>query len=82
MTRTSIPPRDAISPDAPLRLSVAGAVAFPDGSMTASGLVREAARGRPCRLAFLHSVGTGERGGPMCCALDETLSADDHDSSQ
>jgi hypothetical protein len=33
-------------PDAPLRLSVAAKLAFPDGSMTASGLRREAARGR------------------------------------
>jgi hypothetical protein len=32
--------------DAPLRLSVAAKLAFPDGSMTASGLRREAARGR------------------------------------
>ncbi|PIT04497.1 excisionase [Bradyrhizobium nitroreducens] len=30
----------------PLRLAVAAAVAFPDGSMTASGLRRENARGR------------------------------------
>ncbi|AJA65744.1 bll1586 [Bradyrhizobium diazoefficiens USDA 110] len=30
----------------PLRLAVAAAVAFPDGSMTASGLRRESARGR------------------------------------
>src|SRR5262249_27410160 len=44
--RTIAPPRTAISPDAPLRLSVAAAVAFPDGSMTASGLRREGARGR------------------------------------
>jgi hypothetical protein len=29
-----------------LRLSVAAALAFPDGAMTASGLRREAARGR------------------------------------
>jgi hypothetical protein len=29
-----------------LRLSMAAALAFPDGSMTASGLRREAARGR------------------------------------
>ena len=35
-----------IRPDAPLRLSVAAKLAFPDGSMTASGLRREAARGR------------------------------------
>jgi len=82
MLRNPLPNRNNLTPDTPLRLSVPAAVAFPDGSMTASGLVREAARGRPCRLAFLHSVGTGERGGPMCCALDETLSADDHDSSQ
>jgi hypothetical protein len=32
--------------DAPLRLSIAAKLAFPDGSMTASGLRREAARGR------------------------------------
>src|ERR1700730_10885103 len=31
---------------APLRLYVAAALAFPDGSMTASGLRRECARGR------------------------------------
>src|SRR5258708_19160957 len=35
-----------ITPDAPLRLSIAAKLAFPDGSMTASGLRREAARGR------------------------------------
>jgi hypothetical protein len=34
------------NPDAPLRLSIAAKLAFPDGSMTASGLRREAARGR------------------------------------
>jgi hypothetical protein len=32
--------------DAPLRLSIAATLAFPDGSMTVSGLRREAARGR------------------------------------
>ena len=32
--------------DRPLRLAVAAKVAFPDGSMTASGLRREAQRGR------------------------------------
>lgn len=32
--------------DAPLRLSVAAKIAFPDGSMTVSGLRREAGRGR------------------------------------
>jgi hypothetical protein len=35
-----------IADDAPLRLNVAAALAYPDGSMTASGLRREAARGR------------------------------------
>ena len=37
---------DPVPSDAPLRLSVAAKLAFPDGSMTASGLRREAARGR------------------------------------
>src|SRR5262245_26719964 len=40
------PPREDIGDDQPLRLTVAAALAFPDGSMTASGLRREAARGR------------------------------------
>ena len=35
-----------IADNEPIRLSVAAALAFPDGSMTASGLRREAARGR------------------------------------
>lgn len=38
--------RDQIGPDMPLRLEVAAALAYPDGSMTASGLRREARRGR------------------------------------
>ena len=42
----SIPAPDKITPDTPLRLGVAAALAFPDGSMTASGLRREAERGR------------------------------------
>jgi hypothetical protein len=42
----SIPPPEKITPDTPLRLGVAAALAFPDGSMTASGLRREAERGR------------------------------------
>jgi hypothetical protein len=41
---TSTPP--VFDVDAPLRLSKAAAIAFPDGSMTKSGLRREAARGR------------------------------------
>src|ERR1700720_1584587 len=35
-----------IGPNTPLRLDVAAALAYPDGSMTASGLRREAGRGR------------------------------------
>src|SRR5580704_6815309 len=44
--RQCLPARDQVSPDAPLRLAAAASLAFPDGSMTASGLRREAARGR------------------------------------
>jgi len=44
--RATLPSNDQISPDTPLRLSVAAALAFPDGSMTASGLRREGARGK------------------------------------
>jgi hypothetical protein len=47
MARTpTLPPRDQIADDAPLRLDVAAALAYPDGSMTASGLRKEAKRGR------------------------------------
>jgi hypothetical protein len=42
----SIPPPEKVTPDTPLRLGIAAALAFPDGSMTASGLRREGARGR------------------------------------
>src|SRR5262245_54783800 len=38
--------RAEIDPDVPLRLDVAAEVAFPFGGMTASGLRREARRGR------------------------------------
>jgi hypothetical protein len=37
---------DAIRSDTPLRLDVAAALAYPDGSMTSSGLRREVKRGR------------------------------------
>jgi hypothetical protein len=37
---------DTIRPDRPLRLNIAAALAYPDGSMTASGLRREHKRGR------------------------------------
>ena len=46
MARIRLPSRDEIRPDTPLRLSVAAVLVFPDGSMTASGLRRERARGR------------------------------------
>jgi len=46
MTTAKAPPDKDIGDDQPLRLAVAAALAFPDGSMTASGLRREAARGR------------------------------------
>ena len=36
----------AVAPNSPLRLAAAAGIAFPDGSMTASGLRREAARGK------------------------------------
>lgn len=42
----SLPPLDVIGEDTPLRLNVAAALAYPDGSMTTSGLRREATRGR------------------------------------
>src|ERR1035437_6692922 len=44
--QSTLPSRDQVKPDTPLRLSVAAVFAFPDGTMTASGLRKEAARGR------------------------------------
>jgi hypothetical protein len=41
-----IPARSEVGDNTPLRLAVAAILAYPDGSMTASGLRREAARGR------------------------------------
>jgi hypothetical protein len=41
-----LPKLNTISPDTPLRLDVAARLAFPDGSMTASGLRRERDRDR------------------------------------
>jgi hypothetical protein len=38
--------RSAIGPNDPLRIDVAAQLAYPDGSMTASGLRREIAKGR------------------------------------
>ena len=42
----SLPSADQVSEDTPLRLEVAAKIAFPFGAMTASGLRREAAKGR------------------------------------
>jgi hypothetical protein len=41
-----MPARSEVSDNTPLRLAVAAVLAYPDGTMTASGLRREAARGR------------------------------------
>jgi len=43
MKRAEMPLPDQIASDAALRLDVAAALAYPDGSMTASGLRREGA---------------------------------------
>lgn len=42
----TMPARELIDGDTPLRLSIAAELAFPDGSMTESGLKREYDRGR------------------------------------
>ena len=42
----TIPSPETITPDTPLRLDIAARLAFPAGGMTASGLRREASRGR------------------------------------
>src|SRR3979490_2682000 len=44
--RNRLPELEKVKPDTPLRLDVAAALAYPDGSMTASGLRKEAGRGR------------------------------------
>jgi hypothetical protein len=41
-----MPPRSEVGEDTPLRLAVAAALAYPDGSMSVSGLRREAGKGR------------------------------------
>jgi hypothetical protein len=41
-----MPTPEKITPETPLRLEIAAALAFPDGSMTGSGLRREGERGR------------------------------------
>jgi hypothetical protein len=44
--KAGVPEVEAIAESTPLRLDVAAKLAFPDGSMTASGLRRENRRGR------------------------------------
>jgi hypothetical protein len=46
MMRSRVPELDKVKPDTPLRLDIAATLAYPDGSMTASGLRKEAGRGR------------------------------------
>ena len=41
-----MPPPDAVYPNTPLRLRFASEIAFPDGTMSDSGLRREVAQGR------------------------------------
>ena len=43
--RSHLPELDKVTPNTPLRLDVAAALAYPDGSMTASGLRKERDRG-------------------------------------
>jgi hypothetical protein len=40
----AMPSPDGITPNTPLRLGIAAAIAFPDGSMTAAGLKRNDVR--------------------------------------
>lgn len=54
MAAKELPRMNEVSPDSPLKLSVAAQLAFPDGSMTASGLRREIDRGN---LAFERIAG-------------------------
>jgi hypothetical protein len=53
--------RSDVNPDDPIRLSKAASLAFPDGSMTSSGLRKEALRGRLIierMLQGFHDAGT------------------------
>lgn len=45
MSARALPDLTSVGPDTPLRLSVAARLAFPDGSMTVSGLRRERDKG-------------------------------------
>jgi hypothetical protein len=61
MKRIVLPPREQIEPDTPLRLNVAAALVFPDGSMTASGLRWEAPRQIGNRLCDRHRTAPARR---------------------
>jgi hypothetical protein len=52
----AIPPPHQVTPDTPLRLGIAAAIAFPDGSMTAAGLRREVLKLDPIADEDLASV--------------------------
>jgi hypothetical protein len=72
--RARLPSIEAIGQNAPPRLGVAAALAFPDGTMTASGLRREAARnsqcgGRPIVAAESHGKTSGHSRGVMAHAF-------------
>jgi hypothetical protein len=62
----SIPAPEQVTPDTPLRLGVAAALAFPDGSMTAAGLRREAARGRLLIERIAGNQGAAAMGEKAC----------------
>jgi hypothetical protein len=65
-----MPPLEQVTPDTPLRHGVAAAIAFPDGSMTVSGLRREGARGHLIKLG--EHLSEDQRGPPSlspCFAL-------------
>jgi hypothetical protein len=57
--RGAIPSRDQIGSETPLRLTVAAALAFPDGSMTASGLRRAAVLRSTSSTGRVMAVATG-----------------------
>jgi hypothetical protein len=63
------PSPDQVTPDTPLRLGIAAAIAFPDGSMTAAGLRCEVLKLDPIADEELASVwaklGTSWRNGAI-----------------
>jgi hypothetical protein len=55
----SIPSPEQVTPDTPLRLEIATTIAFPDGSMTAAGLLLE----EPMRACGPSAAPLGATGG-------------------